>query len=113
DAQALQPETDKCDFTYTKTSGAFVADGSCPNSGTYTNTWIFTDACGNTISEYVQVITIGSPDGPVFVETLPTYLAVECDEVPVAAILTATVNCGDATVSFNETSTPGTCAGNY
>src|SRR5690606_15000143 len=44
-AQALEPETDKCDFTYTKTSGAFVADGSCPNTGTYTNTWAFTDAC--------------------------------------------------------------------
>src|SRR5690606_39716149 len=33
--------------------------------------------------------------------------------VPTADVLTATDNCGTAAVSYNETTTAGTCAGNY
>jgi len=57
-AQSLSPETDKCDFNLIKTSGEFVPDNSLGFSGTYTNTWFFTDACGRTIVDYVQTITI-------------------------------------------------------
>ncbi|TGV01141.1 gliding motility-associated C-terminal domain-containing protein [Flavivirga rizhaonensis] len=57
-AQALEPVTNKCNLTLTKTPGAFVPNPTCPSSGTYTNTWNFTDACGVTIGDYVQVITI-------------------------------------------------------
>ena len=56
-AQNVEPEPDKCTFTLVKTSGLFV-EGNCPNAGTYTNTWNFTDACGVTISDFIQVITI-------------------------------------------------------
>ncbi len=60
-AQAMFPvATDNCDASVTnivKTSGSFVA-GSCPEAGTYTNTWIVTDDCGNTSSVFTQVITI-------------------------------------------------------
>ena len=66
-AQALFPvATDNCDADVTnivKTSGAFVA-GSCPNSGTYTNTWIVTDACSNVSAVYTQVITITDTQKP-------------------------------------------------
>ncbi|MBR9845703.1 MAG: hypothetical protein GYB35_06125, partial [Algicola sp.] len=65
EAQALEPETDKCNFTYTKNSGSFVEDSNNPSTGTYTNTWTFTDACGRTSSEYVQVITVGVPYDPI------------------------------------------------
>ncbi len=57
-AQSLMPDTDKCDLSITKMSGAFVPDSNVGYSGTYTNTWSFTDACGRTIVDYVQVITI-------------------------------------------------------
>src|SRR5690606_15629467 len=86
---------------------------NCPNTGTYTNTWAFTDACGNTISAYVQVITIGSPDGPTFNGVLPTDITVECDDIPAITTLTASVNCGTATVTFGQIFTAGTCTGNY
>jgi hypothetical protein len=50
-AQALFPvAADDCDANVSdivKTSGAFVA-GSCPEAGSYTNTWVVTDNCGNT-----------------------------------------------------------------
>ena len=66
DAQAQAPvPTDNCDVTLTpeKTIGAFVA-GDCPEEGTYTNTWIVTDDCGNASAVYTQVITIVDMQAP-------------------------------------------------
>lgn len=60
DAQALFPIPDKCDFELVKTSGEFVQNSDCDFEGTYTNTWNFIDACGRTIEDYVQVITVPS-----------------------------------------------------
>lgn len=57
-AQSLIPETGLCDFTLTKKTGEFIPNSSLGYSGTYTNTWSFTDACGRTNTEYIQVITI-------------------------------------------------------
>src|SRR5690606_13533574 len=58
-------------------------------------------------------ITVEDTTAPAFVEVLPADLTVECDAVPTAEVLTATDNCGTAAVSYNETTTAGTCAGNY
>ncbi|WP_298553487.1 gliding motility-associated C-terminal domain-containing protein [uncultured Algibacter sp.] len=60
DAQALFPIPDKCNFNIIKTSGDFVQNSDCDYEGTYTNTWNFTDACGRTIADFVQVITVPS-----------------------------------------------------
>jgi len=60
DAQALFPIPDKCDFNLIKTSGDFIQNSDCDYTGTYTNTWNFTDACGRTIEDYVQIITVPS-----------------------------------------------------
>jgi len=65
-AQVLIPSaTDNCDITLTpvKTVGLFVA-GSCPQAGTYTNTWRVTDACGNVSAVYTQTITITDIQAP-------------------------------------------------
>ncbi|PYE81866.1 gliding motility-associated-like protein [Winogradskyella epiphytica] len=112
-AQSLEPVADKCDFEYNKVSGEFVANPNCANTGTYTNTWTFTDACGRTSEEYVQVITIGNPNGPDFNETLPDNITVQCDAIPVAPTLSASVNCGTSTVSYNEIKTNGNCANEF
>jgi large repetitive protein len=66
-AQALVPvANDNCDMTLTpvKTAGTFVAGGFCPQEGTYTNTWVVTDDCGNTSTSFTQVITITDNTAP-------------------------------------------------
>jgi HYR domain len=76
-AQALFPvASDNCDASVTnivKVSGAFVASQSCPQAGTYTNTWTVTDDCGNVSAVFTQVITIIDTQAPTWT-TLPTAL---------------------------------------
>ncbi|MES2573745.1 MAG: gliding motility-associated C-terminal domain-containing protein [Bacteroidota bacterium] len=70
-AQAKFPvATDNCDLDVTniiKTTGQFVANEGCANSGRYTNTWTVTDACGNLSAEFTQIITIEDKTPPVIV----------------------------------------------
>jgi gliding motility-associated-like protein/uncharacterized repeat protein (TIGR01451 family) len=100
-AQALEPVPDKCDFTLNKTSGPFVS-GNCPNTGTYTNTWNFTDACGVTIADYVQTITVTDNEGPT--ASNPPTINVECSgDVPApdpAVVTDEADNCSTPVVAF-------------
>ncbi len=100
-AQNLEPETDKCQFTLLKTAGPFIED-SCPGTGTITNTWNFTDACGVTISDYVQIITIIDNTPPT--ASNPTTLNVVCiEDVSAPDVLMVTDeadNCANPTVAF-------------
>ncbi len=76
-AQALFPvATDNCDNNVTnivKVSGAFVPSATCPQAGTYTNTWTVTDDCGNVSAVFTQVITIVDTQAPTWT-TAPTAL---------------------------------------
>ena len=80
-AQALIPTaSDLCDSDVSdivKTSGSFVAGATCPQAGTYTNTWVVTDDCGNTSAVFTQVITIEDTMAPDVVDG--SDLTVECD----------------------------------
>ena len=71
--------TDNCGgtVTYTKTSGNFIA-GSCPNNGTYTNTWVAKDVCNNSSTTFTQVITIQDTTAPV-IDNTASGLTLECD----------------------------------
>ncbi|MGJ8593628.1 MAG: gliding motility-associated C-terminal domain-containing protein [Aquaticitalea sp.] len=89
-----------------------TTDGNCPSNYTIVRTWIATDECGLTAT-HIQTITVGDTTPPAFVEPLPENVSVECDVVPVAVILTATDNCGDADVIYNEIRNDGSCAYNY
>ncbi|TXI66665.1 MAG: hypothetical protein E6Q46_04730, partial [Flavobacterium sp.] len=76
----------------------------CPNYSVITRVWTATDACGLTTT-HTQILSFKDTTAPTFVETLPADATVQCDTIPTAVTLTATDNCGTATVSFNETST--------
>ncbi|WP_316633127.1 gliding motility-associated C-terminal domain-containing protein [uncultured Flavobacterium sp.] len=84
-AQATFPvATDNCDSDVSnivKTSGQFVANESCRNSGTYTNTWTVKDDCGNTSDTFTQVITIEDTTKPTWTTQAGTLdVTVQCSD---------------------------------
>ena len=98
-------------------------DGNCPGNYELTRTWTAIDECGNT-RIHVQTITVIDTTLPVFngsgpsiqsvqSSNLPQDITVECINVPVAEELTATDNCGTATVIYLQTRTNGNCPSNY
>ncbi|MFK7770648.1 MAG: hypothetical protein AB8F94_00860 [Saprospiraceae bacterium] len=73
-------------------SEGFVA-GSCGSTGVITRTYTATDACGNDV-EHIQTITVEDNTPPAFLGALPMDITVECDDIPMAATLSAVDNCG-------------------
>ncbi|UKM66456.1 T9SS type A sorting domain-containing protein [Flavobacteriaceae bacterium GSB9] len=118
-AQSLVPvASDNCDTSLTpvKTSGAFV-EGSCPQAGTFTNTWVVTDDAGNTSATYyTQTITVVDTTDPTW-DVAPSDMAVQCDGTAdpsgaFAAWLTSfsgSDSCGNATVTNNSAGLSDLC----
>lgn|GEM_PF-1558431 len=77
---ALPVATDNCDLSVilNKVSGSFIADPTCDNAGTYTNTVTATDHCGNISTVYTQVITITDNNLPTITQQAQN-MTVECD----------------------------------
>ena len=87
---------------------------ACTNGvKTFTRTFTVTDVQGNK-KTCTQQISIKDDKKPVFNEALPADLTVSCaSEVPAAVSLTATDNCGNAKVTFNQTKVDGSCVNNF
>ncbi|MBC8884397.1 hypothetical protein H9X57_16550 [Flavobacterium piscinae] len=81
--------------------GEIRNDGNCPSNYTLVRTWTAMDECGNT-TVHTQTITVQDTTAPAFVEELPMDMTVECDAVPMAMTLTATDNCGSASVVHTQ-----------
>ncbi len=106
---------DNCDTNITVLFDEQITDtDSCGSNYTITRTWSASDCAGNPVS-HTQVITVEDTTAPTFVEVLPTDSTVSCDNVPVAAILTAADNCDtNITVLLNEQITDtDSCGSNY
>ena len=91
---------------------------SCAGSFSFTRTFtaLAIDNCGNeTIATCDQSIGAADVTAPTFVEDLPADATAACDNVPAAAVLTATDACDDNTVvAFTEVlSDDDDCANNY
>ena len=87
-----------------------TASGNCPGNYTITRTWTATDQCGNT-SSASQTISVTDNTAPILVG-VPVNTTATCtsiSELPAAATVTATDNCGTATVVMSETTTAGNC----
>jgi hypothetical protein len=102
--------------TIIKTSGLFVPTGGCTQDGTYTNTWVVSDGCGNTSAVYTQVITKEDKTAPTLY--CPASDAYSCDspsfEPAVTGIATAIDNCdANPLVDHTDAIVTGYCAGNY
>ncbi|MDA0945664.1 MAG: T9SS type A sorting domain-containing protein [Bacteroidetes bacterium] len=99
------------DVTYTNSEPTYLCGGE-GGSFVIERTWSVTDHCGNTTT-HVQTLTFTDVTAPVFNETLPGDLAVDC-EAPDADVLTATDACaGDVEVIFEEEVTAQTCPNTY
>ncbi|UOK41808.1 MULTISPECIES: gliding motility-associated C-terminal domain-containing protein [Flavobacterium] len=104
--------TDTCAGEITVLGVDTIAPGSCPNSYVITRRWTVADPCGNSAS-VSQTITVRDTTPPV-ISPLPATSTIDCPAVPQFAQATATDNCGSAfTLTFNDVTTPGQCAGSY
>ena len=107
------------DITVTQTLGAFVPDATCPNAGTYKNTFIAEDGCGNTSGMFTQLITITDDIAPTWASAVGSLdVALDCgDAAGLAAaeamMPTPTDNCsasGDITITKTQgTLVAGSC----
>ena len=105
-------ETDNCDAGLEATYSDSIAAGNCANESVISRTWSLTDACNNTTT-LVQTINVIDTTAPTFNETIDAIIDVECNNVPAPETLTATDNCGTATVTFQEIRTDGSCSYQY
>ncbi|MDA0729707.1 MAG: hypothetical protein O3C18_08470, partial [Bacteroidetes bacterium] len=92
--------TDNCGEV-TITLVADTAAGACAQAYIVTRTFTATDECGNSTTD-TQTITIVDTTAPTFNEELPGDMTVDCTH-PDAAVLTASDNCQDVSVNFEET----------
>lgn len=83
--------------------------GVCVGDSTITRAWTATDECDN-VSSHTQVITVEDTTAP-SLAGVPSDVAVQCDSFPEPAEVTATDNCSDVVVQFNENTEPGRCVG--
>ncbi len=121
-AQALFPvATDNCDGTTSdivKVPGLFAEGSTCPQAGSYTNTWTVTDDCGNVSTVYTQTITIVDLTAPTF--TVPADITIYKDatcgfdaSVGITGDVTDEADNCDTSLdaTFTDAVVPGACEG--
>lgn len=100
-AAAEVSATDNCseEANVTLTFSEEIQEGDCPGDYTITRTWTATDECENEAS-FTQIIIVEDTTGPVF-NDYEFYTQVECEDID-DYTLTASDNCGEATVEITE-----------
>ena len=88
-----------------------TTDGACAGDYSIARTWTATDDCGNA-SSATQTITIIDTTAPEFT-SIPADYTAECSSVHRMDDASATDNCGEVRINVVETTTPGSCAGDY
>ena len=100
--------TDACDADVTISFIEIRTNGTCNDTYTLTRTWEAEDDCGNT-STGTQIITVEDITDPVLTG-VPSDITIECDNIPVVVIPTATDNCdAEVEIIFNESIVDGSC----
>ena len=116
-APAVLTASDNCDNSVSVVySESFDGqqDG-CGANYTITRNWSVTDCAGNN-TQHVQIVTVQDTTAPTFNGQVPGPITVQCDSVPVPAVLTASDNCdNNVQITFNEErhNNEGGCLANY
>jgi len=102
--------TDNCngdiDPVYSEEGGGTACDS------TITRKWVFTDACGNSDS-VSQIIYIKDDIRPILSGTADDVNVTCSKDIPEAAKISATDNCGTPTVHFKQKTIDSTCVNNF
>ena len=105
--------TDGCSVATVSAAVDVITPGSCSGNYSITRTWTATDLCGNSASAS-QIITVTDTTPPVL-SGIPANLIVQCNAIPAvpgAGVVTATDDCGTATVTGPViVNTAGSCLG--
>ncbi|WP_206542776.1 beta strand repeat-containing protein, partial [Lacinutrix mariniflava] len=108
--------TDNCDVTATNNvTSNFNFSDFVPNAcggGTIEAEYSVIDDCGN-VSLITGTFTIEDTTPPTFNQSLPGDITVSFDNIPNVPNISASDNCGDVTVAFNETESGDICTGSY
>jgi gliding motility-associated-like protein/uncharacterized repeat protein (TIGR01451 family) len=100
--------TDNCDNDVIVAFTENMTGDNC--NGLITRTWTASDNCGNTITE-TRTVMLMDNTAPILAG-VPIDTTAPCDDLPTAAIVTATDNCDDdVTVDFDETIDGTLCNG--
>jgi large repetitive protein len=103
---------DNCDKDVLITMSETKENGNCPDNFTIRRVWTATDNCGNSKTT-AQVIVVRDRTAPKFTSS-PNNVTVECNSIPLPAVLTAVDNCDkEVAVDFSTTKVNGTCPQNY
>ncbi|WP_299381255.1 Ig-like domain-containing protein, partial [uncultured Lacinutrix sp.] len=108
--------TDSCDFTTTNNVTSnynysnFVSN-AC-GGGTIEAEYSVIDDCGN-ISLITGTFTVEDTTPPTFNQSLPGDITVSFDNIPSVPNINASDDCGNVTVTFNETESGDICTGSY
>lgn len=98
--------TDDCGAVAITFQEASIA-GACAFEQTIVRTWVATDGCGNQ-AILTQNISVSDETPPVFQTNVADVVA-QCGDIPPPPSVSATDDCGDVTVSFDETFETGGC----
>lgn len=86
-----------------------IEEGECPQDYYIIRCWTATDDCDN-VSEACQTIHVMDTTPPVFDE-FDIDVEMPCDEIDDSILVTATDNCGNVTITYEDTWVSGGCIG--
>ena len=81
--------------------------------GTYTLTYKICEKLNPTNCDNATIIITVQDTTPPSIATLPATTTISCPSTPVFAEAIASDTCGPVTLTFNDVTTPGACAGSY
>ncbi|MFT5184790.1 MAG: putative Zn-finger protein, partial [Flavobacteriales bacterium] len=86
-----------------------IVNGDCPNEYEIVRCWTATDDCDNAATACQSIFVIDTT-APVF-DLFEVFITMPCDEID-EIFVSAIDNCGDVTITYEDTPVSGGCLGN-
>ncbi|MFT6727746.1 MAG: hypothetical protein ACJAV7_002203, partial [Flavobacteriales bacterium] len=106
----LPNATDNCELADVTYDDGVEMPGDCPAAYSFVRTYTATDACGNS-SSTSHTIYVDDTTAPVW-DAYEVDVDMPCDDVDDAILVSATDNCSDFEITYEDETVSGGCAGN-